>query len=692
MRDFFAIVAILFAVITLGVFQVPDKNALVSAGIRAEAEAALYQQRHPISVEVEGRVITASGRVESDDEARAVVAKLGSLEGVDAVVSKLDVLPRVAPFLLKIDKDSDDISLNGHVPVQALNATLSKHLETDVDLPTATGAPDLAWVPVAERGAEALGLLLKGEMRLEDRVFQLTGTAHLPAHLEQVETILADLPDDYSVSLSIDVLDDGLPYSLFMNRDPYMGLRVSAKLPPSFDVSLLDAIGVPQDQTIALAPLPLNQPEFGLVAELAIGIMKDLPQGTVGVGPRVLSVQSGPVPEQIAQSIEALRADLPPGWTMQLALVPEDSGDPLALRAEWSGETLVLTGRVPSDFDEIALAQDLNVTLASALIERSPYPDLDGWSDSHGPGLRALVLLQQGSYEAEGEAKKLTGIAADPQARRLVRQMAQGVELGQLDLKDDGSPAVFSLRYDAATGAVLDGKLPADLSRQAISEAIGLQALRGNTRIAPDGNGSKVISLLKALQPWLAEVDAFLLAFDQGSVQAQILATPGSNPEQLRTSIGRHGARVTLEVLQSPPPTSGTIRNHVVLDLPQVATDGYWLPSLGLQPERGVCLDALQGVPAVPFVPGRTTFMLGSARPIARLAAVARSCVNVGGLTLTITAEAASAEFDVLNRQLSRRRAEALRDALIERGVAEQGLVARGSETADQDRILYAWQ
>ena len=119
MRDLFAILAIIAAVVSLGLFRVPDENALVAAGIRAGAEAALYQQPHPLTVSVKAREITVSGRVESEAARRAVLDTLAALDGVETVVDALVVLPQVAPFVLEITRTAEGVAYAGHLPSEA---------------------------------------------------------------------------------------------------------------------------------------------------------------------------------------------------------------------------------------------------------------------------------------------------------------------------------------------------------------------------------------------------------------------------------------------------------------------------------------------------------------------------------------------------------------------------------------------
>lgn len=245
MHNLFAILAILAAVVVLGVFRVPDENALVAAGIKAEAQAALYQARHPLAVEVTGRTVTVSGRVESEAAGQDVVAQLAALEGVEEVVNRLTILPRVAPFSLSIRKTPDGYTAEGHVPRAAVRDDLAASFGQEFDLPLATGAPDRNWGDVALAGAGALTALHQGEVVLTDTALTLTGAAHVPQDLRGAQAALEDLAEGYGATLEITTLDDGRPYSLLASRDPLTGLRLVGKLPPDTDLAAFDSLGAP---------------------------------------------------------------------------------------------------------------------------------------------------------------------------------------------------------------------------------------------------------------------------------------------------------------------------------------------------------------------------------------------------------------------------------------------------------------
>ena len=700
MQNLFGILAIGLAVIALGVFRVPDENALVAAGIKAAAQAELYQQTHPLEVAVRGRIVTVSGRVESEAEARAVVARLRDLDGVEDVRNALTILPVVRPFVLRVERGDEGLDLTGHAPSSAVADAVADILGVpDQALPVATGTPDGDWGSVAVRAARQFVRVLDGSLTLQDRVLTLTGTVHQPSDLQAIETVLADLPEGYIANLALEAVDDGTPYRFHMRRDAYLGTRLSGKLPPDFDTAALDAFGTVEERKITRAPLPLDVPGFSEALALILPLAADLPRGSVTVAPQVASIEGGPVTAEFIARAEALAERLPEGFALGLGLVPDDSGEPWAVTLEWDGAVLSMQGRVPLDFDPEALAKRMGVEPGPVLLDRAPYRDLDGWAAPLDRAVAALRALERGHAVLGPDGLSVSGVAANPLARRLAATASGGLDLSQVSLADDGAPVAFVLDYDAGKGGLVGGKLPPGLSVADMAEALGLPSLRGRPRSGystgddAEAEGEVVLHALRVLEPWLAEIDSFSLSFEAGETTLSVAVTPAvSSGALLAVLAPPMPEAVALTVTEAGPPLPGTRRTHVVLDIPQVFSAGHWLPVLDFTPSAERCASAIDKVPAIPFAAGRFVLGLGSAQPLAHLAAVARNCTRLADLTLVIEGEAASAAEPILNRQLSRRRAEAIRAALIGYRIDPDRIVARGLGQGEEDRILYRWE
>lgn len=678
MRDLFAILAIILAVVGLGVFRVPDENALVAAGLQVAAERATYQARHPLQISVKGRELSVSGRVESDSEGQRWIATLAGLDGVETVVNDLTVLPTVAPFVLR-GWQNDTRRYEGHVPKVDLAQDLA------ADLPVAVGAPDQSWDEVARLSDQALDLMLSGEFKLMDQSLTLTGQVHLPSEVAQVRALFDELPEGYSTQIAVEAVDDGLPYSVQIARDAKMGLRISGKLPPDFDTSGFDNLGPVQVLDLSHAPRPLEQYGFETVVSDILPLAAALDLGVVTVAPGVVSISGGPVSAEVMAQAEALRGKLPEGYALTLALIPEDLGGPLALSANWDGLALELRGRVPAGVEITDLSE---MQLGVVALEEGPYPDLQGWVPTARDALAALVLLDRGIVVYEEGGVTLSGVAANPSVRRQARALAGAKAATEILLADDGVPPGFTLRYDATSGASVEGKLPNGLPVQLMVEALGISQIRGRLIMSPSGDGTDVLKRLSMLRANLDRIEEFELQYSEEGVVLTVQPVFGPDASILRENLAE-----IAEVIDPKRPLPGTRRHHAVLQQAQVFSDGFWFPDLGFAPSRDSCASQADLAPQIPFSDGKFTTGDDAFWPLAHLAALARSCTRFAGLTLSLEAYAGGAELPVLNRQLARRRAETVKQALIERGVALahiRTLPAQATEGSDQ--IKLSWQ
>lgn len=703
MRDFFAIIAIILTVIGLGVFRVPDENTLVAAGIKAAADGAVYQEKHPVRISVKGREITAQGRVETKAEALAIEKRLAGLDGVETVVGDWVVLPNAAPFSIALKKTETGITAQGFVPEEGALERLQKTLEVEqAEVVVAAGVPDAHWSDIVQRAAAALMLMVDGTADVVDRKLVMSGTVPLPGHAAAIKAYFAQMPEGYEITLDIVAQDDGLPYSFFISRDPLMGVQFTGKMPPDFDPALLDALEGHVVGSVRSAAVDLNVPAFAPMMGIALAMFDHLQDGVIVVSPNVLTIQGGPLPPETIEKIETLGRDLPEGTVFNSALTPQSDGVPLSLQADWDGKTVILSGHVPSTFltsgpddpsavflERAGFGQAVNLD-----VTYSVHPDLVDWDASFWAALPALRALETGVLTYGAEGVQLTGTAANPQARRTANVvLGTGAALDIL-LLDDGDPPRFRLKFDVATGVAAEGKLPAGLTLSAMSDALGGYDMRGRLPVSPDGDGTEVLQVLTALQGWLSIIEALSLAYTLDDISVGVQSMPGQDAAALNAALAQALPPETiLEVAAGPTPLEGARRMHVVLQQPQIFADGYWMPSLSFAPTAETCAAQMALVAPIPFENGRFVPDFGAEWPLAHMAAVLRTCTRFGNLTAQISAEVASSEVPVLNRQLSRRRTENLRRAMIARGVSADRMM---SLTADQvqhgDRIVVNWQ
>lgn len=678
MRDIFGLIVITLVLVGLGLFRVPDENAMVTRGIQAEAEALLSSQPHALAVVVEGTRLSVSGRVNRQADRRAVLAALGDIQGVKEVRDQLQVLPDISPFWIEFVKGTDGF-VQGYVPTARDADKLGALLGLDTSaLTVAAGAPDDDWGAVALALADAAIVLDTGSVRLQDQHARLQGVALRPATLDQIALRLDALPEGYSVDTEFSAVDDGLPYALQISRDNRMGLRIAGKLPPEFDLTVLDDLGDVQEQSVVLGPVDLGIPEFQDAVLSALAVFRHLPDGSMTVAPGVISLTGGPVPQSLIDRARSLV--LPPGWRVEVALVPEDDGAPLAFDAQWDGEKLTASGKVPADFD---------LEGVTGLIDRSPYPDLAGWGAPVQQALTALRLTDTGQLRVQDHAITLQARVANPDVAQAVQRVAPDDAVLELMLRDDGTPPRLSLYYAVEDRAEMRGKLPNGLTPDHVSETLGVM-VQGRPDIAPGGDAGALRQTLAVLRDWLPVFDALQLEFEEGQVTVTAVVTPGAPLDRIQRILDidlRGQARVALR--QGDTPLTGTRRVNLVTGMAQVFRGG-WLPELDFLPDPQSCQAAER--PDIAFDPGALRLAPRAVLGVNHAAALIRACTRIAGLTARVAAAVDSGQSAPLNDQLARRRADLLRTVLTARGVAPEAIVVQSERSPGPDRIIITFE
>lgn len=674
MRDLFGLLVIALALIGLGVFRVPDDNAMVTRGILAEAQEAVRDNPHPLTVTVRGARVTVAGPVDSPADRARVLSLLADIQGVETVQDRLVQVPVVSPFWIEMD-GGPQAAARGYVPRARDSAQLAAVLGFDPEPVTvAQGVPDADWAGVAGRLASALSLLETGQARLEDRSGALRGTALLPDTLGQIDALLADLPEGYAVTRELQALDDGLPYALHISRDDLMGLRISGKLPPGFDLSLFDVLGTAYSQTARIGPVDLKVPGFEPAARAALALFAQMPAGVLTVGQGNLGLSGGPVPDALIAQAKAL--ELPPGWRSELALIPQDDGTPLGLTVDWDGSGMAAQGKVPAGFDVGDIA---------GAVQQSAYPDLSDWGGPVQQALAALRLTDRGKLQVDGQGGiTLQGWVANPNVAGQVQAlMPDGANL-DLTLRDDGTPPRLRLTYAVDAPARIEGKLPNGLTASDVGALLGV-AVEGTPPVAPGGQSDNLTRALTVLGEWLPVIETLNLGFETAQITITATLTPGAPAPRIQQLLEvdlRGIAQVA--VSQAPTPLTGTQRVNLHNGQPQVFRGG-WLPELDFQPTDESCATAPRL--DIAFDPGSLRYAPQAVLALNHAAALIRACTRLAGLTARIGVAVDSGSSAPLNDQLARRRADSLRAEMLARGVAPDFVIAEQERAAGSDRV-----
>lgn len=339
--------------------------------------------------------------------------------------------------------------------------------------------------------------------------------------------------------------------------------------------------------------------------------------------------------------------------------------------------TLTLSGNIPHDDLRAGLPQPQ----AAALTRAHGAPD--GWGDALTAGLAALGIVNSGTLELRDAQGLFTGIVPTPTEEAAARKALAAAPFpitADLIVIDDGKPD-FTLTYDAETGGQIDGKLPDGTDLDRAATALGLPDLSGDA-FTSFGQDTGAAEHLAILGDWLPEFDSLTLIRENRISRLTGQVLPGVDGDLVAENLRRlmPGADITITATDRLP-ADGATRVNIRTGTAETFTNGVWLPNLQFEASRATCdaeakavLDRRQ----VNFVTGSARLGAQSVRTINELVAIIRVCTAQTDLTLDLGGHTDNTGEPEANLALSSARAEAVREALIARGVPADKLTATG--------------
>lgn len=687
MRKLAGRVLLLAGVGVLGYVGATQNAVRMQAAITENASVITQAALHPIEAAVSGRDVVATGLVTDQTELAVLEATFAGIEGVRTVdVSGVETLPVASPFAITAARNVDgETTLSGAIPTQATRDELAGLAgDTAAGLILSAGVPDRDWAGVVAQGLSALALLKSGEVTVSDQSIMLRGLAMSPTERDAARAHLDALPDGYSLSREIEVEDDGTPLRLSLSLNDG-AVEARGKFPADLEASEVAQQFSGADYSgIAQATISAADPQWPIMTRTAMSALAELVEGSLTIDGSDATLTGSGTPEGIARAAATI-AGLPDAFTSITDLRLWDDGTPNTLTMNWDGATATASGKYPANF--ILNGPD-GATLEDTGTNSFIDDEANAFAANANAGVAALGVMTSGTLVATETSITLTGEAASPRVSAALDDalsgVAEGTEISRdVTYLDDGSPAAWSLIYDAATGAIINGRLPNGLDTSTVEQTLGVAQLAGTaaTAFEDDDIGSSLESL-EILSGYLSEVETISYLRDSNGSALDLVFSPGVNVDLVATELAeRLPGDVSLSlIVMDPPPENGTIRTNALSGLDEVFSNGYWLPSLSFTADVVECDAQTLKV----FERGEIGFLSSSARfnatstgAVNALAAVALACVDAG-LTLEVGGHTDSTGSVLANEVLSANRANSVRTALIERGVPADAMTAFG--------------
>lgn len=666
----------------------------IEKSIDADARSAVLKHAsHPITVETDGRNVRLSGIVNSEAEQDAIVAAVRQTNLLVQLDDDLMVLPTADPYLLTAEKDREGrIHLSGNVPDASTREKLlsraramSEGAIVSDKLVLAAGVPQGDWAGMADVGMTVLSELREGSVAFEKTSAVVTGEVPSPEAGQRVMAAIDAAPlGDWSLQIG-GTLPVAEVYAFWASKKPDGSVTVAGSAPD-------DAV---RKNLMSVAQSISEQPVKGELT-LAEGIPgADWPSRMEAAIAALAATSSGTVSAE--------------GWTVTFtAEVADDAAlarlTPLLLD-DWATD-ITVKNPTPDARLEITVAEDGSLTAtgmlpdgteAARIIAALPGINLDGVdTDTRGrqvdwtAPLDGLAIILPRLMTAQGTLAGRTvsirgrlkrGFSADGASAALRAALDRSWEL-QLDLQESAPLAelVLSKRDNQI---VLSGVLPAGLDPEAALQIIGDGA--GGEGLSGGGDGDAVAwgQALETTRETLARFrdSTGIISENRVVLDGSLLpGYPGAVLQQWTLERMPEGWSISISAVELKP-SEGDQRISLATAEAENFRQGFWLPNVDFEVSPTQC--GLAAASAEPeqdsmFVAGSAQLASGGLPQLNRLAAIAVRCLNSSLMTLEISVHTDSVGNDQGNLRLSQERADALKTALLERGVRSAAITSVG--------------
>lgn len=612
--------------------------------------------------------------------------------------------PRIADYWISINRQSGGtLVFDGFVPDEATRREFSELDGADVNfLKFGSGAPQ-AYRRAVDFGLTLLDHLSEGRIAINGEALSVSGLAATPSDYKAVlDLVDTRLPQGLTLGQVGVEAPRAANYAFSARRDASGAVVLDGMLPnPDVEAALLAVAGPTARSKVTFASG--ETPNFVASAQQALSFLQWLHQGRIAYEGTGWSVEGEPRSDLDRASIEAefaVRALAASGWSLALTAPAVRPGfaDPYV----WSAERLpdgsfLFEGNVPAESIQAYLKVHVpsRVTDTSVVANGAP----EGFAASVRAAVDALLQLDEGRAAYDGDQWILTGRGAASASRDAALTTAEILGL------DDASsisvpeavpvtPYVWSA-LKTADGITFDGAVPAESLQRFLAVRAG-DGVEDRTTLREGAPEDFAADVMRAMD-LLALVSEGEIVFDGSNWSASGTAIVPDATAEASALLGASAPRWQLAFMNPALPEVES-SPQASPEGPQDADKPAEIPG---QDDRPV---AESEEPASEPVQPPATLPSGLAQCQARLAELSAHNAILFQSGAAIIAASAATELDAfatalqlcpeatieveghtdadgddrLNLALSVARAEAVVNALIERGIAPARLYAIG--------------